>query len=207
LNELNKRQPKPMPADARRPSPNATRDNYRNQNGYAGAKKGQSSAPRPATSGGKGTRPAPKVQGGYAGATPDRAKSYERPTTVPSAKPSSRDAQRPQSSSKSGAGGSAASYQGNKPQGKKPQGDRGYGGQQAQRPQPQNRPAPSAKPQPQNRPAPSTSGGGGGGNRGSAVSGANRGGNADRQASQRGKQSMPQGAKSKGGGGKQRQGR
>jgi hypothetical protein len=36
------------------------------------------------------------------------------------------------------------------------------------------------------------------------MSGANRSGKADRAASQRGKQSMPQGAKSKGGGNKKR---
>jgi hypothetical protein len=36
------------------------------------------------------------------------------------------------------------------------------------------------------------------------MSGASRGGKADRAASQRGKQSMPQGAKSKGGGKKKR---
>ena len=193
-----------MPANAKRPSPTATKDNYRSQSGYAGAKKGQASTARPATSGsgayGKGSREAPKVQGSYAGATPDRAKSYERPTTAPSAKPSSRDTQRPQPSATPSAG--AKNYQGNKPQG-----DRGYGGQQAQRPQPQNKPAPAAKPQQMNRPAPSTGGGGAArNNRSSAVSGANKGGNADRAASQRGKQSMPQGAKSKGGGGgKQKQ--
>jgi hypothetical protein len=206
LNELNKRQPKPMPANAKRPSPNATKDNYRSQSGYAGAKKGQASTPRPTTSAsgayGKGSRPAPKVQGSYAGATPERVKSYERPSAAPSATPASRDTQRPPSGAKPGAGasGGAKNYQGNKPQG-----DRGYGGQ-AQRPQPQNKPAPATRPQPMNRPAPSTGGGGGGGNRSTAVSGANRGGSSDRAASQRGKQSMPQGAKSKGGG-KKKQGR
>jgi hypothetical protein len=50
---------------------------------------------------------------------------------------------------------------------------------------------------PSSRPAPS-------GNRSTAVS-PNRGGQADRAASQRGKQSMPQGARSKGGGGGKKQ--
>ncbi len=40
LQDLNKRQPKPMPANAKRPSPTATKDNYRSQSGYAGAKQG-----------------------------------------------------------------------------------------------------------------------------------------------------------------------
>jgi hypothetical protein len=61
----------------------------------------------------------------------------------------------------------------------------------AARPQQQvDRAAP--KPMPKSRPAPA-------GNR-TAVSG-NQGGKADRAASQRGKQSLPQGARSKGGGG------
>jgi hypothetical protein len=203
LNDLNKRQPRPMPKDVKRPSPTTTKDNWKSQGGYAGNKAGQNkgSAARPAAVGsaapGVSTRDVPKkVQGSYAGATPDRAKDYSRPTA-----PTSRDVQRPQPSAKPGAGAGAKDYQA-----KKPQGDRGYSGQGQQRPspsakpQPMNKPSPAAKPQPMNRPSPSA-GGGGGGNKPSAVSGANRGGNADRQASQRGKQSMPQGAKSKGGGG------
>jgi len=217
LNDLNKRQPKPMPKDVKRPSPTTTKDNWKSQGGYAGAKGGKDRpSARPAAVGsaapGVSTRDVPKkVQGSYAGASPDRAKDYKRPTTTPT----SRDVQRPQPSAKPGAGAGAKDYQA-----KKPQGDRGYGGQgqgqqrpspaakpqtmnrpsPAAKPQTMNRPSPAAKPQTMNRPSPSA-GGGGGGNKPSAVSGANRGGNADRQASQRGKQSMPQGAKSKGGGG------
>jgi hypothetical protein len=215
LQQLNQRQPKAMPADARRPAPNTTKDNWKSQGGYAGAKGGSTKpAARPAAVGaaapGVSGRDVPKkVQGSYAGATPDRAKDYNRPTA-----PTSRDMQRPQPSTKPGAGAGAKDYQANK----KPQGDRGYSGQGQQRPspaakpqpmnkpspvakpQPMNKPSPMAKPQPMTRPSPSA-GGGGGGNKPSAVSGANRGGNADRQASQRGKQSMPQGAQSKGGGG------
>jgi hypothetical protein len=188
LQQLNQRQPKPMPADARRPSSTTTRDNYRSQSSYAGARQGSASATRPTTApatGAKGARPA-KVQGSYAGATPERAKAastggYDRQgggtREQPKAQPASRDMQQPR-------------------------GDRGYAGA-SQQPRPQK----SQQPQPINRPSPQNTGGGGGSDRGSAVAGANRGGNADRAASQRGKQSMPQGARSKGGGGKQRQGR
>jgi hypothetical protein len=215
LQDLNKRQPKPMPTNAKRPSPTATKDNWKSQGGYAGAKGGMDKASaRPAAVGSaapsvSGRDVPKKVQGSYAGATPDRAKDYNRPSTGPSTMPASRDMQRPQPAAKPAAGMGTKDYQA-----KKPQGDRGYGGQGQQKPspaakpqgmpQPMNKPSPAAKPQgmsqPMNRPSPSA-GGGGGGNKPSAVSGANRGGNADRQASQRGKQSMPQGAKSKGGGG------
>jgi len=40
LNELSKRQPRAMPADVKRPSPNATAANWKGQGGYAGAKPG-----------------------------------------------------------------------------------------------------------------------------------------------------------------------
>jgi hypothetical protein len=63
----------------------------------------------------------------------------------------------------------------------------------AARPQTMERPA-ASKPMPTTRPAPS------GGNRGTAMSGA-QGGSRDRAASQRGQQSLPQGARSKGAGG------
>jgi outer membrane biosynthesis protein TonB len=71
--------------------------------------------------------------------------------------------------------------------------DRGHS-KPAAKPQQVNRPAaqPAQRPAAK-KPAPS-------GNHGTAVS-PNRGGQADRAASQRGKQSMPQGARSKGGGG------
>ena len=38
LNDLNKRQPRPMTADVKRPSPDATAANWKGQSGYAGAK-------------------------------------------------------------------------------------------------------------------------------------------------------------------------
>jgi hypothetical protein len=75
-------------------------------------------------------------------------------------------------------------------------GDRGYA-----KPAPSAKPAAlpktadrSAAPMPKQRPAPS------GGNRGTAMSGA-KSGKKDMAASQRGKQSLPQGARSKGAGG------
>jgi hypothetical protein len=200
LQQLNQRQPRGMPADAKRPSATTTRDNYRKQSTYAGANKGGNAARPTATPAtGKGKSNGPKVQGSYAGNTPERAKAggYDGAQGATRDKPKSQAA---------------------------PRGDRGYGGADqrpssaADRPQPkpqkpQQGDRAQPKPQQMERQPPRPTGqsqqmggGGGGGNRGSAVSGANRGGNADRQASQRGKQSMPQGAKSKGGG-KHRQGR
>jgi len=141
LQELNKRQPRAMPADVKRPSADATATNWKGQSGYAGAK---ADRPKPA--------------------------GYDRPA------PTTRDL----------------------PQQGKPQGDRGYtkpDAKPAARPQQADRPA--AKPAPTTRPAPS------GGNR-TAMSGGKTG-QQERAASQRGKQSMPQGARSKGGGGGQKQ--
>jgi hypothetical protein len=174
LQELNQRKPRAMPADVKRPSPNATAANWKGQSGYAGARDrdkmssqqriaaAQPGYSKPATAQGKAgardlPKAAPKVQGNYAGAKPERAKpaSLDRPSSP------TRDVQKP-----------------------KPQGDRGYT-------RPEVKPA--AKQPPTTRPTQSA------GNR-TAMSGA-KGGQADRAASQRGKQSLPQGARSKGGGG------
>jgi hypothetical protein len=187
LNELNKRQARPMPADVKRPSPDATASNWKGQGGYAGAKKSRDqmssqerianaqpgySKPTQAKGGTRDvSKTAPKVQGSYAGAKADRAKpaDYGRPAPstrdVQQPKPQTRDVQKP-----------------------KPQADRGYA-------KPATKPA--AKPQQAQRPAakPAPSGG----NR-TAVSGG-KSGKQEKAASQRGKQSMPQGARSKGGGG------
>jgi hypothetical protein len=207
MNELQARKPRPMPADVKRPSPDATAANWKGQSGYAGSKGGKQasaeqrianarpgySTPAPAR---PGTREAqkvpPKVQGSYAGARPDRAQpaKVDRPTPTPATRdvprpqPSSRDAQRP----------SPGTQDVQRPP--KPVGDRGH-----VQPKPQTRPAvqPSQQPRPASRPAPT----GGGGQRPTAVSGAQHGGK-DRAASQRGRQSMPQGAHSKGGGKKQK---
>jgi len=190
LDQLSQRQPRPMPADVKRPSPNATASNWKGQQAYAGKDKRPASAQtprdrinastpgysRPAST----ARPpsaqnktAPKVSGSYAGR--DKA---NRPS--PGSVPGTRDMPRPQQ----------------KPM---PSGDRGYGTRDVQRPT-------SAK-QPMNRPSPNMQQGGNKMNKGTAMSGANRGGKADKAASQRGKQSMPQGARSKGGGGGKKQAR
>jgi len=190
LQDLNKRQPRPMPADYKRPAPDATAANWKGQSGYTGAKNrdkmnaqeriaaAQPGYSKPAAANNKaGTRDLPKtppkVQGSYAGAKGDRAKTASIPATrdVPKPKPQTRDLPKPA----------------------KPQGDRGYAKpdvKPAAKPQQVERAAP--KPMPSSRPAPA-------GNR-TAVSGG-QGGKADRAASQRGKQSLPQGARSKGAGG------
>ena len=189
LQELNKRQPRPMPADYKRPAPNATAKDWKGQSSYAGAKTrdqmnaqeriaaAQPGYSKPAAAKAKpGTRDVakapPKVQGSYAGAKGDRAK--------PAAAPAKRDVAKPKPQTR------------DLPKQAKPQGDRGYA-KPAARPQQVDRAQP--KPMPSTRPASA-------GNR-TAVSGA-KGGKADRAASQRGKQSLPQGARSKGGGKKQK---
>ena len=194
LNELNKRQPRAMPADVKRPSPDATAGNWKGQSGYAGSKAGSKDAKdrianaQPGYSNPAKARPEnrdvpkakapPKVQGSYAGAKGDRAKPT--PATRDMPKPQTRDVQRPSPATT------------NVPKPSKGAGDRGYD-KPAARPQTADRSA-APKPMPTQRPAPS------GGNRGSAMSGG-QGGNKDRAASQRGKQSLPQGARSKGAGG------
>jgi hypothetical protein len=206
LNELNKRQPRPMPADYKRPSPNATAGNWKGQSGYAGARPGGSkdaqerianaqpgysnpAKARPATRDVPKAKAPPKVQGSYAGAKGDRAKATPATRDLP--KPQTRDAARPAPSTRDV----------QKPN--KGAGDRGYA-----KPAPSAKPAAlpktadrSAAPMPKQRPAPS------GGNPGTAMSGA-KSGKKDMAASQRGKQSLPQGARSKGaggGGGKKKQ--
>ena len=184
LNELNKRQPRPMPADVKRPSPNATAANWKGQSGYAGATKSRdkmSSQERIANAQPGYAKPVatkdravaakapPKVQGSYAGAAGDRAK----PANVSKPSPATRDVPKTKPASA--------------------QGDRGYAKPDTKptaRPEPAQRPA-AAKPMPARRPA-------SGGNQ-TAMSGA-KSGKAEKAASQRGKQSMPQGARSKGGG-------
>jgi hypothetical protein len=211
LNDLNKRQPRAMPADVKRPSADATAKNWKGQSGYAGAKDrdkmssqerianaqpGYSKpAAKPAT-GKPGSRELPKaqpkVQGSYAGAKPDRPQTANagKPGSreLPKAKPQTRDVAKPAPSTKNVQRPSSGQV------------DRGYGktpanAKPAARPQQVDRPKPAnAKPMPTSRPAPS------GGNHGTAMSGS-KSGKSQKAASQRGKQSMPQGARSKGGGG------
>jgi hypothetical protein len=186
LNELNKRQPRPMPADVKRPSANATAANWKGQGGYAGATKSrdkmssqerianaQPGYAKPATSKDRAgaAKAPPKVQGSYAGATGDRAK----PTNVARPSPATRDVPKAKPVTA--------------------QGDRGYAKPQTKpmaKPEPAQRPA-AAKPMPTTRQAPSA------GNK-TAMSGG-KSGKAEAAASQRGKQSLPQGARSKGAGG------
>ena len=89
-----------MPADVKRPSPNATAANWKGQGGYAGAKPGNKqdakdrianaqpgySKPaqaRPGTRDVPRAKAPPKVQGSYAGATPDRVKPQTRDVSRP----------------------------------------------------------------------------------------------------------------------------
>jgi hypothetical protein len=194
LNDLNKRQPRPMPADVKRPSPNATASNWKGQQSYAGKDKRPASAQSPqdrinaaqpgyskpastARPPSAQNRTPPKVQGSYAGkdkASRPSPQNMPKPAAKPAARPAAKPAAKPVS----------------RPQ-NMPSGDRGYsGGGSAQRPAAKpaqvNRPSPSAQPRP---------------SKPTATSGANRGGGSASAASQRGKQSMPQGARSKGGGG------
>jgi hypothetical protein len=194
LNDLSKRQPRPMPADVKRPSPNATASNWKGQQSYAGKDKRPASAQSPqdrinaaqpgyskpastARPPSAQNRTPPKVQGSYAGkdkASRPSPQNMPKPAAKPAARPAAKPAAKPVS----------------RPQ-NMPSGDRGYsGGGSAQRPAAKpaqvNRPSPSAQPRP---------------SKPTATSGANRGGGSASAASQRGKQSMPQGARSKGGGG------
>lgn len=199
LNDLNKRQPRPMPADVKRPASNATASNWKGQQTYAGRDKRPAAAQSPqdrinaATPGyskpasnarpGAPNKVAPKVQGTYAGKDKaNRPAAGSMPTTrdlqKPAQKPATRDLPKPSQ----------------KPL---PSGDRGYGAGNAQRPSPR----PSAQPAPMNRPSPGVQQGGNRANKGTAMSGANKSRASAGAASQRGKQSMPQGARSKGGGG------
>jgi hypothetical protein len=208
LNDLNKRQPRAMPANVQRPNKDAAPKQYKGNQTYAGAKDG---GYKGAAKGAAGTaaakrpdaRPTPKVQGsykggtaggskvasngGYKGASKDMAKPASRPAQAPSAKRPNAGNVRPPSS-----GG----------------GDRGYAkptSKPVSRPaQMPNKPASMPKPQSSAKPAnrsPQHAGGGAKQHKPSAMSGSGGGGKANKAASQRGKQSMPQGARSKGGGG------
>jgi hypothetical protein len=189
LNDLNKRQPRPMPADVQRPSTKATAADWKGKNTYAGASKTPATSDRSARTNagpsGQAQRPAPKVQGSYKGGSSAGNRDVTRPSTgaTPSVNRGSAGASTYQGSK------SAKNDRGFQPQASKPQVSRPQPSQQqVSRPQQQpNRPTPSQQPARQKS------------SHSTAMSGANRG-SADRQASQRGRQSMPQGAHSKGGG-------
>ena len=205
LNDLNKRQPRAMPANVQRPNKDAAPRQYKGNQNYAGAKDG---GYKGAAKGAAGTaaanrpdaRPTPKVQGSYKGAQTGGSKvagnSGYKGAGKDMAKPASRPAQAPAANRPN------TSNARPKPSGG---GDRGYA-------KPTSKPASMPKPQsaakPASRPAqmPANHGGqhSGGGARpqkSSAMSGSGGGGKTNKAASQRGKQSMPQGARSKGGGG------
>jgi hypothetical protein len=243
LTELNKRQPKAMPSDVKRPSVNANSNDWKGQSSYAGSK-GPSNGKPTAGMADKArdqAKKSPKVQGSYAGAKPAVSRDVQRPQMnkpndntrdvqrpqINKPNDKSRDVQRPQINKPNDNTRDVQRPQMNKPNDKirdvqrpdmnkpntrdvqrpqmdKPnkntrdmqrpnsgQGDRGYGQSRpspSSRPQQMDRPSPSSRPERADRQSPS-----GGRNRNSAMSGASRGGN-DRAASQRGKQSMPQGA-------------
>ncbi len=147
------------------------------QGSYAGA------GNRPTPSVG-GKAPAPKVQGSYAGAKPDRAKPATQAPRPATAKVPTRDSAGP-------AANQARDVS-------KPKADRGYATAQAQnRPQPASRPQPDARPQPANRPQPQAQPK----KDNSALARPSGSGASNKAASQRGKQSKPSGARS---GGKKR---
>jgi hypothetical protein len=212
LNDLNKRQPRPMPADYKRPDSGATAANWKGQSSYAGKDKRPANAARtpqeriaaaqpgysrPASANKGSAKVPPKVQGSYAGK--DKG---SRPTA--GAKPATRDVQRPQTRD--------LQKPVQKPQTRDlpksppkamPAGDRGYGSRDAQRPSTK----PSSKPAQMNRPAPGMQQGGNKAKKNTAMSGASGNRGSASAASQRGKQSMPQGARSKGSGGGKKQAR
>jgi hypothetical protein len=197
--ELNKRQPRPMPADYKRPDSSATAANWKGQSSYAGKDKRPASAARtpqeriaeaqpgysrPVSKDKGSAKAPPKVQGSYAGKD-----TGSRPT--PSAKPAQKPkpVQKPQTRDLPKSPPKAV-----------PAGDRGYGTRDVQRPSSK----PSAQPAPTKRPSPGMQQGG---NKGSAMSGASGKKGSASAASQRGKQSMPQGARSKGSSGGKKQAR
>ena len=193
LADLNKRQPRPMPADAKRPVKGAEPDSWKGKTTYAGTNGGYKGA-KPATkdkvAAAPQARPAPKVQGSYKGAPVDKTKRPQGAGDKTAARPSTRDVSNV-----------------NRPDAKPAAKPRPAGTADRGRPTtPTARPASLDQPKPAARPAPMPAsreyaGGAQKAPRPSGVSGANKSGQADRAASQRGKQSMPQGARSKGGGG------
>ena len=213
LNQLNQRAPRPMPANAQRPSTNVNASNWKGQSSYAGKDKRPANAqagtrPMPTT---MKDRPAPKVSGSYAGANKaNRPSTGSMPNTrdMPNNMntrdmPNTRDMQKPAQMQKPATRDLPKQKPATRDMPKQkpiPSGDRGYGGNTRDM-QPKQRP--SSQPMPMNRPTPSGGGmqGGNKANKGTAMSGAGGSRQSANAASQRGKQSMPQGARSKGGGG------
>ena len=183
LNELSKRPPRAMPADVKLPSREVTAANWKGQSSYAGARTGdkQDARERIANAQPAYSRPAqapPASRDKPQAKAPPKVQGSYAGARPDRAKPPTRDEPRPTPGTK------------DLPKSPAGIGDRGYSKPVADRP-------PSAKSMPASRPAPA------GGQRNTAMSGA-QGGNRDRAASQRGKQSLPQGARSKGAGGGQK---
>jgi hypothetical protein len=188
LAELNQRAPRPMPADYKRPDKTATAANWKGQSQYAGKEKRPANAARTpeqriadATPAYSGPAPAKGGSKDYNRPTPKVQGSYAGANRPPATRdmPATRDVTQP--------GKKPVTRDAPKPATKNiPAGDRGYGSRDVQ-PKPQQASKPTARPAPQKP---------------TAISGAGQGsGKADRAASQRGKQSLPQGARSKGAGG------
>jgi hypothetical protein len=188
LAELNKRQPRPMPADVKRPSVTAEPAQWKGRTTYAGAPGGAKPGRDTKMAANQPAKPMPKVQGSYKGASTPRAEVA--PRTYQGADMGGNKA-------KGEPGGTA------KPR-STANADRGF---EEPRQKPADR-APQAQ-RPAAMPANRSGAQAGGGYKppkNSAMSGAGGGGKAERAASQRGRESMPQGARTKGQGGRQQGG-
>jgi hypothetical protein len=185
LAQLNTREARRMPDSVRPPSPTATAANWKGQSSYKGRDQrpaaqqnttreristAQPGYSKPAP--GSASKMPPKVQGSYAGAKDRQAARPAEIPARPAAKPASKPVAKPAAVKKPPVGG-----------------DRGYGTRDVQRPA-----ATPAKAKPATRDVQPQKA------KPTAVSGAGRDASRDRAASQRGKQSLPQGARSKGAG-------
>jgi hypothetical protein len=199
LAELNKRAPRPMPADVRRPSETATAASWKGQSSYAGrdkrpagsstdvAKRIEQANPRYSSPAQGATRSAvaPKVQGSYAGSNRKPSDDINRGKTAQRDKPPSK---------KAPANASRPAVKDHAPQAPiapRDGADRGDGNTGDSR----DTPPRTTTSRDLDRATPPQSAG-----RGTAMTGADRGA-AERAAAQRGRQSLPQGAHSKRGNG------
>jgi hypothetical protein len=186
LAALNTRKPRPMPADVQRPSTAAEPASWKGRSTYAGATGGTKAYKGTERTGSAGAaRPMPKIQGSYGGAPQGTYKGATSSTKPAMARPETRKTAQPSPAAVAKPAQARS-------------GDRGYARPSAT-PQAETRNMQSQASRPQmNRPVAQTGGGQREG-RNSAMSGMDRG-SADLAASQRGRQSLPQGAESKGAG-------
>ena len=164
------------------------------QGSYKGAKPNNDKMAAGKSAGAAASRDLPKVQGSYAGSKDKSAPQNRDMAANKSArpKPDKSNAQRPQPSNKGGADRGYADANRDRAQADKSMPNKAAQDRQQQDRQAQNRQQQDRQQQDrqaQNRQQNQQ--------RSSAVSGSSRGGNDARAASQRGKQSMPQGARSK----------